>query len=133
MTITCTPKAATATAGAITLAGTVSNVGPDGTIHITVPGNGVVVTIAGEYTLAVSLAGVGGGDISVGGSPSAVTVVAAGRSEYRTRAMSATVYPEVFTMSKNPFFDVPIRSSSPKADMQIGSSGFRPYLRGLST
>jgi hypothetical protein len=90
--ITLTPKAATATAGAITLAGTVSSIGTDGTIDITVPGNGVVVTIAGEHTLAVSLPGVGGGAIAVGSSPSAFTVVAAGANPASCSATGKATY-----------------------------------------
>jgi hypothetical protein len=73
--ITLTPKFA----GAAALTGTVSSVNEGtGTLQVTVPGNGVVAAAAGEYTLAASLTGVGGGALPVGGSPATVTVVAGG-------------------------------------------------------
>ena len=77
VTVTLTSKSSAADTTALTGAVSKLNSG-DGTVDITAPGNGVVVTVAGEYTLAVSLAGVGGGAIPVEGSPIAVTVVAGG-------------------------------------------------------
>ena len=80
VTITMTPSTTTtaAAATATVLTGTVSSLDEGtGTIDITVPGNGVVVTAAGDYALAASLTGIGGGALPIGGSPVTVTVVSA--------------------------------------------------------